>query len=100
MQRKVLPWHQTCSLLTEWRQLFQQLLVLLSAGTLNFPCVYHLPVQNNSQPAPHRNLLSLFNSFAKFAGDPAVIETHGYRRESRTYTELYATSLFWSCALA
>jgi long-chain acyl-CoA synthetase len=100
MQRKVLPWHQTCSPITEWYSFFQPLLHVPSNNTLNFSSVYHSPVPNNFQPATHPNLLSLFNSFTKFAGDPAVIETRGYRRESRTYFELHTAALFWSYALA
>src|SRR5713101_7230360 len=45
------------------------------------------------------NLLTLFADFARFAGDGAVVQRHGYRREKLTYTELYAYALFWSHAL-
>ncbi len=45
------------------------------------------------------NLLTLFADFARFAGDVAVVQRHGYRREKLTYTELYAYALFWSHAL-
>ncbi len=48
---------------------------------------------------PRRNLLSLFNEFARFAGDVAVVQTRGYRREKLTYAELSARALFWSYAL-
>src|SRR4029077_734524 len=49
---------------------------------------------------PRKNLLSLFADFARFAGDAAVIQRRGYRREKLTYVELYARVLFWSYALA
>src|SRR5260370_2659407 len=49
---------------------------------------------------PRKNLLSLFADFARFAGDAAVIQRRGYRREKLTYAELYARVLFWSYALA
>jgi long-chain acyl-CoA synthetase len=49
---------------------------------------------------PRKNLLSLFADFARFAGDAAVIQRRGYRREMLTYAELYARVLFWSYALA
>src|SRR5215471_17009816 len=48
---------------------------------------------------PRRNLLTLFNDFARFAGDVAVVQTRGYRREKLTYTELSAYALFWSYGL-
>jgi long-chain acyl-CoA synthetase len=49
---------------------------------------------------PRKNLLTLFEDFARFAGDAAVIQRRGYRREKLTYAELYARALFWSHALA
>jgi long-chain acyl-CoA synthetase len=49
---------------------------------------------------PRKNLLSLFADFARYAGDAAVIQRRGYRREKMTYGELYANALFWSHALA
>src|SRR6266849_6552190 len=49
---------------------------------------------------PRRNLLSLFAEFARFGGDVAVVQRRGYRREKLTYTELYASALFWSHTLA
>jgi len=49
---------------------------------------------------PRKNLLSLFADFARFAGDAAVIQRRGYRREKLTYAELYARVLSWSYALA
>ena len=48
---------------------------------------------------PRRNLLSLFDDFARFAGDTAVVQTRGYRREKLTYVELTARALFWGYAL-
>src|SRR5215467_1540059 len=48
---------------------------------------------------PRRNLLSLFDDFARFGGDVAVVESRGYRRETLTYTQLSARVLFWSKAL-
>lgn len=47
-----------------------------------------------------KNLLSLFADFARFAGDVAVVQKRGYRREKLTYAELYANALFWTHALA
>ncbi|MGB2897625.1 MAG: AMP-binding protein [Candidatus Acidiferrum sp.] len=49
---------------------------------------------------PRKNLLSLFADFARFAGDAAVVEKRGYRREKLTYGELYSHVLFWSYVLA
>jgi long-chain acyl-CoA synthetase len=49
---------------------------------------------------PRKNLLSLFADFARFGGDVAVIQRRGYRREKLTYSELYASALFWSSTLA
>src|SRR5437016_3354291 len=49
---------------------------------------------------PRKNLLSLFADFARFAGDVAVVQRRGYRREKATYTELYTNALLWSRALA
>ncbi|HKW65024.1 MAG TPA: AMP-binding protein [Candidatus Acidoferrum sp.] len=46
-----------------------------------------------------RNLLTLFDDFARFAGDVAVVQTRGYRREKLTYVELTAYASFWSYAL-
>jgi long-chain acyl-CoA synthetase len=48
---------------------------------------------------PRQNLLTLFDDFAQFAGDIAVVQTRGYRREKLTYAELSAYALFWSYAL-
>lgn len=47
-----------------------------------------------------RNLLKLFDDFARFAGDVAVVQTRGYRREKLTYAELSSRAKFWSRALA
>src|SRR5216683_3215725 len=49
---------------------------------------------------PRKNLLSLFDDFARFGGDVAVVQKRGYRREKLTYRELYANALFWSYAVA
>src|SRR5438445_5192387 len=49
---------------------------------------------------PRKNLLSLFADFARFAGDVAVVQRRGYRREKLTYKKLCAKVLFWSHALA
>ena len=48
---------------------------------------------------PRRNLLTLFNDFARFAGDLAVVQTRGYRREKLTYAELSVHASLWSSAL-
>jgi len=48
---------------------------------------------------PRRNLLTLFDDFARFAGDIAVVQTRGYCREKLTYAGLSAYALFWSYAL-
>jgi long-chain acyl-CoA synthetase len=45
------------------------------------------------------NLISLFDSFRGLGVGPAVVQTRGYRRQSRTYAELSAHALFWSDAL-
>src|SRR5216684_1233805 len=49
---------------------------------------------------PRKNLLSLFADFARFAGNVAVVEKRGYRREKLTYARLYSHVLFWSYAFA
>ncbi|HXY23513.1 MAG TPA: AMP-binding protein [Candidatus Acidoferrum sp.] len=49
---------------------------------------------------PRKNLLSLFDDFARFGGDVAVVQKRGYRREKLPYTELYASALSWGHALA
>ena len=49
---------------------------------------------------PRDNLLSLFADFMCFAGDVAVIQRRGYRRERRTYGDIHALALFWSHALS
>src|SRR6267143_2502929 len=49
---------------------------------------------------PRKNLLSLFADFARLAGDVAVVQRRGYRREKLTYRELHAHAHFWSRALA
>ena len=54
---------------------------------------------HSPQPAAYPNLVSLFNSFLKFAGDTAVIETHSYRKKSHTYGQLHTSALFWCRAL-
>ena len=46
-----------------------------------------------------RNLLSLLNCSSQFAGDPAVVETRGYRRDSFTYAELRSRALSWGHVL-
>src|SRR5690349_24297028 len=48
---------------------------------------------------PRRNLITLFDDFSRFAGDVAVVQTRGYRREKLTHVELSAHALFWSHAL-
>jgi len=59
------------------------------------------PEQSTESKAfmPRRNLITLFNDFSRFAGDVAVVQTRGYRREKLTYAELSARALFWSHAL-
>ena len=47
-----------------------------------------------------RNLLTLFDDFARFASDVAVVQTSGYRREKLTYAELSWRARIWSRALA
>ena len=49
---------------------------------------------------PRKNLLSLFAEFTRFAGDVAVVQKRGYRREKLTYRELYSNALLGSRALA
>lgn len=46
-----------------------------------------------------KNLLTLFDDFARFAGDVAVVQTRGYRREKLTYAGIAARARFWSRAL-
>ena len=49
---------------------------------------------------PRKNLLSLLSDFSRFAGETAVVQKRGYRREKMTYTQLHANALSWSYALA
>jgi long-chain acyl-CoA synthetase len=49
---------------------------------------------------PRKNLLTLFADFARSAGDVAVVQRRGYRREKLTYVELYSYALLWSHALS
>ena len=60
----------------------------------------HIRGKETAALMPRKNLLSLFADFVHFGGDVAVIQRRGYRREKLTYTELYASALFWSSALA
>src|SRR5260370_15872188 len=60
----------------------------------------HIRGKETAALMPRKNLLSLLADFARFAGDAAVIQRRGYRREKLTYTELYAYALFWSHALS
>src|SRR6266446_3454354 len=101
MQRTVPRWHGTC----------------LSAAQA-LACAAQKPVRTRACPAtagvesnylkalgttatmPRKNLLSLFADFARFAGDAAVVEKRGYRREKLTYAELHGRALFWSHFLA
>ena len=48
---------------------------------------------------PRRNLLTLLDDFARFAGDVAVVQTRGYRREKLTYAELSTYAWLWSQVL-
>jgi len=41
---------------------------------------------------PRANLISLFADFANYARDIAIVQRRGYRRESRTYTQLAASA--------
>lgn len=49
---------------------------------------------------PRANLLSLFHQFSKIGRYIAVVQTHGYRRQSFTYAELASSAKLWSQALA
>jgi long-chain acyl-CoA synthetase len=60
----------------------------------------HIRGKETAALMPRKNLLSLLADFAHFAGDAAVIQRRGYRREKLTYVELHAHALFWSHALA
>src|SRR5258708_1044962 len=59
-------------------------------------------IRDNAAAAvtPRKNLLVLFDDFAGFGGDIAVIQRRGCRRETLTYTELYASARCWRHALA
>ena len=46
------------------------------------------------------NLLSLFHHFPEIARDTAVVQTHGYRRQTLTYAELHAQAISLSDILA
>src|SRR5467141_2922850 len=60
----------------------------------------HIRGKETTALMPRKNLLSLFAEFARFGGEVAVVQRHGYRREKLTYGELYARVLSWSYALA
>jgi long-chain acyl-CoA synthetase len=45
------------------------------------------------------NLISVFDSFTQLGAGPAVVQTQGYRRQSRTYSELSAYAILGSHAL-
>src|ERR1700693_6299135 len=45
---------------------------------------------------PRANLISLFGEFARYAGDVAVVQRRGYRREVWSYAEL--AHLAFACA--
>src|SRR5256886_12188156 len=60
----------------------------------------HIRGKETTALMPRKNLLSVFADFARFAGDTAVVQRRGYRREKVTYTELYTNALLWSRALA
>src|SRR5208283_3879774 len=61
---------------------------------------YHEPARSGAPVImPRPNLLSLLNSFGRFAKDPAVVETRGYRRESLTYAELRSNAFSWARVL-
>jgi len=49
---------------------------------------------------PRQNLLSVFEDFARFAGDVAVVQKRGYRREKLTYRELRDYAVRWAGVLA
>src|SRR5260370_41582927 len=55
--------------------------------------------QETTALMPRKNLLSLFGEFSRFGGDAAVVQRRGSRREKLTYTERYASALFWNNAL-
>ena len=44
---------------------------------------------------PRKNLLSLFDDFARFGRDVAVVQRRGYRRKKVTYEELSVDAWFW-----
>jgi len=60
---------------------------------------YDEPEWQREIPMARANLVSLLELFARFGGDAAVVQRRGYRREKRTYIELYGYVLFWSYAL-
>jgi long-chain acyl-CoA synthetase len=49
---------------------------------------------------PRANLLSLFYQFMQIGRDTAVVETHGYRRQKKTYADLSSAALSTSQVLA
>ncbi|HUN62812.1 MAG TPA: AMP-binding protein [Candidatus Sulfotelmatobacter sp.] len=46
------------------------------------------------------NLLSLFHHFPEIGRDTAVVQTHGYRRQTLTYAQLHANAISLSQVLA
>jgi long-chain acyl-CoA synthetase len=49
---------------------------------------------------PRANLLSLFDQFTQIGRDAAVVQTQGYRRQKKTYSELSSAALSGSQVLA
>ncbi len=56
--------------------------------------------QETTALMPRKNLLSLFDDFARFGAGVAVVQRRGYRREKLTYRELRGHAQFWSHQLA
>src|SRR6266436_874556 len=101
MRRPVPSWHGTCISLWDASARANGL-----SGRPGRPHhgfrgrIAHIRGKETAALMPRKNLLSLFADFARFGGDVAVIQRRGYRREKLTYTELYASALLWSAALA
>src|SRR6266481_1345333 len=101
MQRTVPRWHGTCLSAAQALACAAQKPVRTRAcpATAGVESIY-LKALGTTATMPRKNLLSLFADFARFAGDAAVVEKRGYRREKLTYAELHGRALFWSHFLA
>ena len=95
MQRRVPVWQGGCT----WLGRVQREIPIPFAPD-ETGLAYHHAEWRRELPMSRANLVSLMESFARFGGDPAVVQRRGYRREKRTYAEMRASAQFLSRELA